>query len=245
MPTNGEFCVLCGRTGRVLTDGVCTECAAQRTTLLTPPGRGIVTICPTCGARRIGSHWDRAGASRLLTAEDLTPLLVPHPEVALRSVRWEETQRSGLLHQFRGTARLRFRGLERDQEVALTVKVEHRTCPACSRKSGHYYTAVLQLRGPEGGRRSKATALRARLERQWEELMTESRADWREAISWREALPEGWDYYAVDTLAARSIARLAKQRLGASVKESATLVGRKDGTDVYRVTFCVRLPASG
>ncbi|MGI0068603.1 MAG: NMD3-related protein, partial [Thermoplasmata archaeon] len=138
MPTNGEFCVVCGRTGRALTDGVCAECAARRTTLLTPPGRGVVTICPTCGARQIGAHWDRAGASRLLTAEDLTPLLEIHPDVALRSVRWEETQRSGLLHQFHGAARLRFRGSERDQELDLTVKVEHRTCPACSRKSGHY-----------------------------------------------------------------------------------------------------------
>ena len=240
MPLGGEFCVICGRTGRSLTDGVCAECAAQRTPLLTAPGRGVVTLCPTCGARRVGAHWDRAGSSRLLTAEDLTPLLGIHPDVALRSVRWEETQHSALLYRFRGTARLRFRGSERTQEVALTVKVEHRTCPACSRKSGHYYTAILQLRGPEEGR-EKAAMLRARLERQWEELMAESRPDWREAISWREARPEGWDYYVVDTLAARSIARLAKQRLGASVKESATLVGRKDGTDLYRVTFCVRL----
>ncbi len=243
MSADREFCVVCGRTGRVLTDGLCADCAAQRTRLITPPGLGVVTMCPTCGARKTGSRWDREGASRLLTSEDLTPLLYIHPEVGVRAVRWEETQRSGLLYHFHGTARLRFRGSERDHEVELTVKVEHRTCPACSRKSGRYYTAVLQLRGPENARRGKATVLRARLERQWEELMTESRADWRQAISWREALPEGWDYYAVDTLAARSIARLAKQRLGATVKESATLVGRKDGADVYRVTFCVRLPS--
>ncbi|HXQ94856.1 MAG TPA: NMD3-related protein, partial [Thermoplasmata archaeon] len=66
--------------------------------------------------------------------------------------------------------------------------------------------------------------------------------EWREAFSWREPLPEGWDYYLLNTLAARSVARFAKSRLGAELKESATLWGRKNGKDVYRVTFCLRIP---
>ncbi|MGI0055683.1 MAG: NMD3-related protein [Thermoplasmata archaeon] len=238
---DSEFCVVCGRTGRPLVEGVCPECAADRLPLLSPPGRGVVVLCPTCGARKIGSHWERADTAAVLTHEDLDPLLSVHPEVAIRSIRWEETQVSALLHEFRGVARVRFRGTERTVELPLTVKVEHRTCPDCSRKSGHYYTAVLQLRGAIDGPREKPPELRSRLERQWEELMREARPDWRKAVSWREALPEGWDLYVVDTLAARSIARLAKQRFGAKLKESATLVGRKDGNDLYRVTFCLRL----
>ena len=38
------------------------------------------------------------------------------------------------------------------------------------------------------------------------------------------------------------MAKLAKQRFGASVKESSSLVGRKNGQDLYRVTFCLRFP---
>jgi NMD protein affecting ribosome stability and mRNA decay len=38
------------------------------------------------------------------------------------------------------------------------------------------------------------------------------------------------------------VARFAKTRLGAQLKESATLWGRKNGKDVYRVTFCLRVP---
>jgi NMD protein affecting ribosome stability and mRNA decay len=36
------------------------------------------------------------------------------------------------------------------------------------------------------------------------------------------------------------VARLAKQRFGVPVVESASLFGRKQGQDVYRVTFCLR-----
>jgi len=101
---------------------------------------------------------------------------------------------------------------------------------------------VVQLRPSLEGPREKNAPMHVRLDEVWDRLLRDARGEWREAISWRESRPEGWDYFLVDTLAARALARLARQRLGASIKESATLVGRKDGVDVYRVTFCVRLP---
>jgi nonsense-mediated mRNA decay protein 3 len=237
-----EFCVVCGATGRPLTDGVCASCAADRTVLLRAPERAVVVICPHCCARKSGAVWKRAGASPLLTAEDLAPLVTPHPEVALREIQWEETASTATVRDFEGTARVRFRGIEREVPVRMSVKTEHQSCTDCSRKSGRYYTAVIQLRGAAGRSREKPPALRARLEGIWAEILAESRPDWRRSVSWQEDLPEGWDVFFTDTLAARAIAKIGKQKFGASVKESATLFGRKDGQDVYRVTFCLRFP---
>jgi nonsense-mediated mRNA decay protein 3 len=236
----GEFCVVCGATGRSLVDGVCAECAADRTVLLRAPERGTVTVCPTCGAREVGAHWERRGASRLLTAEDLSPFLDVHPEAGVRRIRWEETSATATVRTYVGHAHVVFRGAARDVEVPLSVRVVSKTCPECSRKSGKYYTAIIQLRGPVEGRAERPHALRARLEQEWQAILREAPSKWREALSWTEALPEGWDCYFTETLPARSIARLAKQRFGASLKESASLFGRKDGHDVYRVTFCLR-----
>lgn len=242
--TEGEFCVVCGATGRELVDGVCGPCAADRTALLSAPLRAEVTVCPTCGARLVRDTWERAGSSPLLTAKDLTPVLEVHPEAGVRRVHWEETGSTATVHEFVGRAAVSFRGVLRTVEVPLSVRIVHRTCTDCSRKSGRYYTARLQLRGPADGPTEKPPALRARLAGVWSDLIREARADWRHAVSWREELPEGWDCYFTDTLAARSVARLAKQKFGASLKESATLAGRKNGQDVYRVTFCLRFPAS-
>lgn len=241
---DGEFCVVCGRTDTDLIEGLCADCAAKRTQLLTAPSRARVTLCPTCGARGVGAHWERAGSELTLTKADLDPFLVVHPEVGVRSVDWSETGANALEHRFEATARVRFRGSERTVELPMTVKVEHRTCPECSRRSGHYYTAVIQLRSAIDDPREKSVQMHERLDRAWSKLLKESREDWRRSVSWREARPEGWDFFVVDTLAARGIARLARQRLGASIKESATLVGRKEGEDLYRVTFCLRVPAA-
>jgi nonsense-mediated mRNA decay protein 3 len=239
----GEFCVVCDATGRPLVDGVCAECAAKRTPLVQIPKRVDVVICPTCGARRVGQVWVRSGASLLLTAEDLMPFLTIHAETGVRKVEWEETSVTPTVREYVAHVLTVFRTVERVIDLPFSVRIEHRTCLECSHRSGRYFTAIVQLRGPEHERPAeKALALRARLDREWERLWKEARPDWQRALQWKEELPEGWDCYFSDTLAARAVSRLAKQRFGASLKESASLFGRKDGRDVYRVTFCLRFP---
>ena len=190
----------------------------------------------------MGGHWERAGASRMVTAEDLNPFLEFHPDVGVRRVRWEEISASANQREFVGRFHVVFRGVPRDVELPLTVRVVSRSCLDCSRKSGRFYTAIVQLRGPLAGPSEKPAELRARLEGNWTRLLKEARADWRRALSWQEDLPEGIDCFFTETLPARAIAKLAKQRFGVSVKESASLFGRRHGQEIYRVTFCLRFP---
>jgi nonsense-mediated mRNA decay protein 3 len=225
-----------------LANGVCAECEASRRTLVSAQPHASVTLCPTCGAREVGKHWERAGSSALLGSEDLAPFLVPDDEVGIRRVEWQETGTNPMLKNIHGDVHVRFRGLERVVPVDFTARLVHRTCPDCSRRSGHYYTALIQLRGPEEGAKRRAPELRARLAEIWDATMPSARADWKGHHSWTEKKPEGWDHFFTETLAARNIARLFKDRFGAEVKESASLYGRKDGRDLYRVTFAVRLP---
>ena len=240
---NAAFCVVCGRTDRPLSEGICPDCYAERHPLVSAPPRASVTLCPTCGARLRGNHWERRGTPLALDADDLAPMLTVHPEVGVRTVEWVETGRDPLVRELEGQFRLRFRDTERTLAVPLTVLLTHRTCPECSRRSGHYYTARIQLRGPEGRRGSGSKEIRERLGYLFDRVLQEAKPAWQQALSWKEALPEGWDFYATDTVAARSLVRLARDRLGGELRESASLYGRKDGAEVYRVTLRLRVPA--
>ena len=239
---DAEFCVVCGRTDVPLTEGVCPKCFAARNPLVGVVDKPTVVLCPTCGARLVGSHWERQGSPALLTPEDLLPFLRPLDEVGIRRVAWEETGQNPLRRDLRAVATVRFRGTEREVAVEFPVFIEHRTCPDCSRKTGHFYTAMIQLRGPEDRAKGSHRGERERLRALWARDIHEARKEWRAALSWEEERPEGWDFYLVDTLQARGLARWLKGRWGASLSESPSLYGRKDGRDVYRVTFCLRVP---
>ncbi len=238
----GEFCVVCGRADVPTVDGECADCFSKRHPLVSVADHPTVVLCPTCGARLVGSHWERSGSSTLLTSEDLVRFLVPLEEVGIRRVSWDETGANPLVRSLTGALDVRFRGTERSCSVTMQVKIQHRTCTECSRRAGHYFTAIIQLRGLEERIKEPSRELRARIARVWDHLQPEVRNDWKNALSWREELPEGWNIYFKDTLAARAMARWMKDRLGAQLKESASLYGRKDGHDVYRVTFCLRIP---
>ncbi|MFI5415499.1 MAG: NMD3-related protein [Candidatus Lutacidiplasmatales archaeon] len=240
-----EFCVVCGRTDLPVEDGVCPECTAQRERLVWVEGHPTLTICANCGARKVGQHWERRGSSpTLLGADDLAPLLSVHPDVGIRTTRWQETSGEPAQRTYAGEVDVRFRGTERTVLLELPVRVKPFTCPECSRRTGHFFTAIIQVRGTSERLRGPPKVLKERLLKAFDTIMPEMKADWKNAFSWREELPEGWDYYVMDTLAARSAARFAKTRLRATLTESATLWGRKNGKDVYRVTFCLRIPES-
>ncbi|MCI4366909.1 MAG: 60S ribosomal export protein NMD3, partial [Thermoplasmata archaeon] len=195
-----------------------------------------------CGSRKAGERWIPSTAGRFLGKEDLQPFLKPLDGVGIRRIEWTEVDSAPGTRSYKGEALTRFRGVERNVPVAMTVHVDAITCPTCSRRAGHFYTAQIQLRGPEGRLSSGARQRRARLMSAWEAVLPEARSEWKKALSWGEEKPEGWDFFLSDTLAARNLAKLMKHRLGATLKESATLYGRKDGHDIYRVTICLRVP---
>ncbi len=234
--------MVCGRTDQPLREGVCPNCDAGRRTLVRVADLPQVTICPTCGSRKERDRWLPSDSGRFLGAEDLNRFLEPAEDVGIRRAHWTELGAEANTRTYSGNVDVRYRGLERSVPVELRVRWIAQNCPDCSRKAGHFFTAQIQLRGPEGRLPPGARHLRERLRLAWESIWPEGRDEWRTAFSFTEERPEGWDLYLTDTLAARGWAKLMKSRLGATTKESSSLYGRKDGRDVYRTTICVRLP---
>ncbi len=94
------------------------------------------------------------------------------------------------------------------------------TCTDCSRKTGGYFEAIIQLRGDEEKIRMFAEKLTKRLD-----------------ITKIEELKEGLDLYAISKT--KSAYALAK--LGLKFTVSNKLFGLRDGPRIYRTTFCVRV----
>jgi len=66
----------------------------------------------------------------------------------------------------------------------------------------------------------------------------------KDFISKERKLKGGLDVYVSSMECGRRISRQIVKKLGGSFSESRKLYGRKDGRNIYRVSFSVRLPRS-
>ncbi len=113
------------------------------------------------------------------------------------------------------------------------VKTSYHSCPTCSKKRGNYFEAIIQLRG---GRSKFDEVLKFVME------IVEDQDNSDIFITKIEKKREGYDLYISDREFSKIVSRRIIERFGGSITESNSLVGRKEGHDLYRFTYAVRLP---
>jgi nonsense-mediated mRNA decay protein 3 len=122
----------------------------------------------------------------------------------------------------------------------INVRVDRATCDRCSRISGGYYESKVQIRADH--RTPDEAELQRALEIVTRTIESAQKADRLAFIAKTIQLREGLDLYVGTVKAAKRIVRALVREMGGSFSDSAKLVGRRDGKDIYRVTFAVRLP---
>lgn len=231
-----SYCVECGR--ETTLGKLCEECFDKKHELVRVPKTVDITLCAHCGAHERGANWIRVdkldavryaleGAIEVESTVELDVL-----DVNLR----EEDKRNY-------TAELQFifkiDNTDFRREARTRVRIKQGVCGNCSKQKGLYYEAVLQVRPPEGGSQEfvqQATDIvHSEVERAADDIF----------ISKEESMHGGVDFYLSSRGAGKSIAKLLQSRFGGEVTTSSTLQGRKDGKDVYRMTFLFRFPAFG
>lgn len=243
----GTFCVGCGRSDGPLLGALCVKCFSERTPLAQVPEYLDLILCPTCGSRQRGNHWEKPGKENpdRVLRKDLEPFLEVADEAELEGFRWTETGENPRLREVALEASVRIEGEVILVPLETEVHLIYHSCPSCSRRGGNYFTARIQLRAAEEGHPREARPFKPWVAQLWGSHLRSLAESQREAITKEEELKEGWDVFFADTAVARTVARSFRDKVSASSKESASLWGQKNGKEIYRVTFLVRLPPVG
>lgn len=237
------ICVDCGAESEGLIQGSCAACFAQQTPLLHVPDVVQLELCANCQARHVGAHWhdvEPDTPEEWLRAQAVEEACGVHHEVESVEVAVAERQLDERTFAFEIQMTGHVQDVPVHAEAAAQLRRIRGVCDRCSRIAGGYYAAIIQLRATE----RDVTA--HELDRAHELVATELNraldAGNRFAfIAKGGPMHGGWDYYVGDIDAARNVSRILKERLSAQVSETAKLVGRREGEDVYRVTFLVRI----
>lgn len=231
------FCVECGSEGP-LYEGLCESCFLHKNQFTLVPKTVDLLRCNHCLEFLIGGSWHRYTSLEEALA-DAIPIQV-RIGAEVTGIQINITPQDMRNYGVELEITVRVYDLEKKERHRTLVRLKGTSCPRCSRIKGSYFESIIQVRSRNRHLdRDEMDELMGHIERRVESAAEQSREMF---ISKVEELHGGFDVYLSSNSLGRAIARELAAMHGAEFKESSSLVGKKEGKDVYRMTFLVRLP---
>lgn len=123
-------------------------------------------------------------------------------------------------------------GLEISEDRTIKIKLNKESCKTCSRRTSGYYQAKLQIRG---GKEKVEEALEI-----VKRVLDESRGK-NDFVSDVKETENGLDLFLGSNSLARKISREVSKEYETERKSTKTLYGKKEGKEVYRSTYLLRI----
>lgn len=238
------FCVECGRPASddELRHGVCAECYLAKNVLAQVKDHVDVEVCVHCHARKRGEQWMEGHGSLEPVVEDAVREAVvfakpvERPRLVVRATP-EDERNFKVAIVASGVAE----DVPFESGLSTRSRVKNATCIRCSRIQGGYYEAIVQVRAASRDiSRDEMRAIRTLASRFIERIVTEGD---RNAFVLRDIEEHGGlDIYMGTTNSGRMLSKAIAVEFGGKITEHAKTVGQKDGLDLVRMTFAVRLP---
>ncbi len=236
------FCVECGSEDEIF-GSLCRNCLLSKE-LIMPPAYIALEMCHDCGRFFESGRWKDVYHIELASSilDDRTKT---HAQV--ESLSWDIPdflpEKGEHREICQAVAMIGGKEFEQDFEVGIRIRVQ--MCPSCSRKSSDYFEAVIQLRKDNVSTKDAETELA--IENQLILNYTDTLAGNEDNafLSKWGTVQGGIDYYIGSIVLAKNIAAKMRDNYGASLKESNTVVGMRDGQDLFRWTILVRMPLNG
>lgn len=237
------FCVVCGKeTDEELRGGECAVCYLEKNVLATVKDHVDVEVCVHCHARKRGEIWMDGHGSFEPIVVDAVREAVGFAKVVQKArldidVRPEDERNFSVTVLAGGVAD----GVPFEKELTTRSRIKNATCVRCSRVQGGYYEAIVQVRTTKRLMDvDEKRAIKGLASRFIERIVTDG--DRNAFVLRDEDYDRGVDIYMGTTNSGRMLAKAIATEYGGKTTEHPKTVGQKDGLDLIRLTFAVRLP---
>lgn len=234
------FCPRCGAPTE--DGGLCGKCKAKDLVWAEIPERLECTICPTCGSVKTSGMWADSAVERDTIAYAIAKSAIKiHKDVTdvqtSIHIREASSNRSFIDVLVLGN----LYGIPVERSAKIKFVWIHEQCDRCSRIAGSYYEGVIQVRAagrlPTAFEKTRCAKIAYQLEDQMQNA-----GDRLAFVSDIEEIDGGIDITFSTQAIGNLIARDITGALGGSYTTHPKLIGEKNGTRLYRVTYSLRLP---
>ena len=235
------ICPKCGKGTTILLSGVCRECFFQDFVLAQLPQVIHAKLCATCGARFTRGRWTDEYETETVVLKTVEDNLSIHE--AAEDVEVCIVPRQLTPHMYKAEVEViaAIQGESVTAVLSTEIRIIRESCEMCSRISGGYFEGILQIRATDRTPTENELATCLKIVNMTIDRMR-AKGDRLAFITETIRSKEGLDLYIGSVNSGRHICKAIIEELGGTFTESPSLFGQKDGRDIYRITFSMRLP---
>ncbi len=230
------FCVECGKEGELF-KGLCSDCFLKKNVFVTIPKNIDADVCVQCGSWKKKRRWVAVEDEDFIR-EVILENIKRESEVSDLEVQISENFEDENNISVNVITRSTVLGLNAEEDYLTKVRIKRNICGECSKQHGGYWEAKVQLRG--GKRDLDEDELNRALEIVDSEVSFREKRDRNAFVSKVENVHGGLDFYFGSNSLGKNISKKLASEFGGTIKESQKLVGKKEGKDIYRMTYVVR-----
>ncbi|MCD6367703.1 MAG: 60S ribosomal export protein NMD3 [Candidatus Aenigmarchaeota archaeon] len=214
-----KFCIKCGKKTETLFNGLCEECFKEMNELISVPEKAKISVCKICGRAKI-KKWEK------IDIDDAIKRLIK-TNGKLEKIKIEkEWKNKKLLVKIKASGFLNEK-VKKSETKEIEITIEEKLCDTCGKIVGGYYESVIQLRSKDKNKLEKTL-------RDIENIVYNNNGFIVKILKNKN----GVDVYITPKSLLNKISRSIKYN---EIKTSYTLVGMKDGKNLYRSTMLLRL----
>ena len=228
-----KFCPRCGKGTDTLFEGLCEDCFTETKKILSVPQSIEVIMCKRCGKSVNRNKWVPNESIDSMISRAINSNIHPDSETKM-SVDYKPFVVAGKTTlPVTITAEKNIGESKIIRKIPTDVVILPQVCDSCSRLSGSYYEAIIQIRGPKEMQDELIKMVKSKVN-QYKDSNQYS------FITKTVALKGGTDLYVGSAKAAQKIEQEAKKLYNVSTKITASIHGMKDGKELRRLTVLLR-----
>ena len=228
-----DICLKCGGKPPLISQ-ICHKCVRKTVVISRLPEVLRMIDCKSCFSLKIPGTWLEFDDVESAVGHFFESSIIWHDNLSQSKCNLSMKQLDPSKFRVNAKTEADYGGLDLESNLEGVVEIKYQVCQTCSRHAGGYYEAILQIRTKQ------QSVLDVAVGKVFKDIYSAP----SEFFSTENGpVKGGFDFQLSSTERARSLARELMIQFGGHVNETNTLVGRKDGRDLLRHTFGVRLPS--
>lgn len=226
-------CILCGINDSKY-EYLCEPCFLKNTKFIELVESIDFTICPHCNAIKVKKEWIYHKSLESVLSEHLLNSAKKYHDFDRDSIKLNISKNLDLIHS---DVTIYYKDLEKHEKFETKLQLLKNSCPVCNKISGDYFESILQIRSARDISVSEKNEL---IEFIYDEVKYQNNPNI--FIMKYEELHTGLDFYLSSNHFAHILVKKIQDLYGGIIKDSPHLYGKKEGVDLYRITYMIRLP---